>query len=109
METYLKSLGVDLWFSVASGYNALKKPKTAAQKEEKMNNKLTIDTIMDGLRDLVKSKVGSCASKKSFGTSYKTFMQGKKQNKKKKKLKQITTSQISKKQIEFSSFALIVK
>jgi hypothetical protein len=45
---------------------------------------------------------------KRFGTSYKTFMQGKKQ-KKKKKLKQITTSQISKKQIEVSSFYLIVK
>jgi hypothetical protein len=36
-------------------------------------------------------------------------MQGKKQKKKKKKLKQITTSQISKKQIEVSSFDLIVK
>jgi hypothetical protein len=30
METYLKSLEADVWFSVASGYNALKKPKTAA-------------------------------------------------------------------------------
>jgi hypothetical protein len=47
---------------------------------------------------------------KRFGTSYKTFMQGKKQKKKKKKkLKKITTSQISKKKIEVSSFALIVK
>jgi hypothetical protein len=35
-------------------------------------------------------------------------MQGKKQNKK-KKLKKITTSQISKKKIEVGSFALIVK
>jgi hypothetical protein len=46
--------------------------------------------------------------KNSFGTRYKTFMQGKKQ-KKKNKLKQITTSQISKKQIEVSSFSLIMK
>jgi hypothetical protein len=46
--------------------------------------------------------------KNRFGTSYKTFMQGKKQ-KKKKKLNQISTSQISMKQIEVSSFALIVK
>jgi hypothetical protein len=45
---------------------------------------------------------------KCFGTSYKTFLQGKKQ-KKKKKLKQITTSQIAKKKIEVNSFALIVK
>jgi hypothetical protein len=30
METYLKYLGADVCFSIASGYNALKKPKTAA-------------------------------------------------------------------------------
>jgi hypothetical protein len=30
METYLKDLGADVWFSFASGYNSLKKPKTAA-------------------------------------------------------------------------------
>ena len=64
METYLKDLGVDVWISFASGYNASKKPKTAAQKEAKRNNKLAIDTIMDGLTDSVKSKVGSCASSK---------------------------------------------
>jgi hypothetical protein len=61
METYLKSLRADVWFLVASGYNALKKPKTVAQKEAKRNNKLTIDTILDGLTDSVKFKVGSCA------------------------------------------------
>jgi hypothetical protein len=66
METYLKALGAYVWFSVASGYNALKKPKTAAQKEAKRNNKLTIDTILDGLTDSVKSKVGSCASTKEI-------------------------------------------
>jgi hypothetical protein len=66
METYLKSLGEDVWFSVASEYNALKKPKTATQKEEKRNNKLAIDTILDGLTDSVKSKVGSCASAKEL-------------------------------------------
>jgi acetone carboxylase gamma subunit len=66
METYLKDLGEYVWFSVASGYNALKKQKTAAQKEEKRNNKLAIDTILDGLTDSVKSKVGSCASAKEL-------------------------------------------
>jgi hypothetical protein len=44
----------------------LKKPKTAAQKEAKRNNKLTIDTILDGFTDLMKSKVGSCASSKDI-------------------------------------------
>jgi hypothetical protein len=66
METYLKSIGAYVWFLVASGYNALKKPKTAAQKEAKMNNKLEIDTILDGLTDSVKAKVGSCASSKEI-------------------------------------------
>jgi hypothetical protein len=60
METYLKSLGTDVWFSVASRYNALKKPKTASQKEAKRNNKLAIDTILDGLTN----SVGSCVSSK---------------------------------------------
>jgi hypothetical protein len=64
METYLKALGADVWISVVSGYNASKKPKSAAQKEAKRNNKLAIDTILDGLTDSVKSKVGSCASAK---------------------------------------------
>jgi hypothetical protein len=66
METYLKALGADVWLSVASRYNALKKPKTAAQKEAKRIKKLVIDTILDGLIDSVKSKVGSCASSKEL-------------------------------------------
>ena len=56
----------DVWFSVASEYNALNKPKTAAQKEAKRNKKRAIDIILDGLTDLVKSKVGSCASEKEI-------------------------------------------
>jgi hypothetical protein len=35
METYLKSLGIDVWFSVASGYNILKKPKLQLRRKEK--------------------------------------------------------------------------
>jgi hypothetical protein len=58
MENYLKALGADVWFSVSLGYNSLNKPKIVAQKEEKQNNKSTIDTILDGLTDSVKSKVG---------------------------------------------------
>ena len=58
METYLKSLKENVWLSFASIYNAFKKPMTGAQKEAKRNNKLEIDTILDGLRDSVKYKVG---------------------------------------------------
>ena len=64
MVSYFKALGVDVWLLVASGYNSLKKPKTTTHKEAKMNNKLAIDNILDGLKDSVKSKVGSCASAK---------------------------------------------
>jgi hypothetical protein len=66
MENFLKYLGADVWFLVASGYNALKEPKTVAQKEARRNTKLEIDTILDGKTDLVKSKVGSCASEKEI-------------------------------------------
>jgi hypothetical protein len=66
MKTYLKALGVDVWFSVSSRYSALKKSRTATQKEAKRNNKLAIDTTLDGLTDFVKSKVGSCASAKEI-------------------------------------------
>ena len=74
METYFKSLGADVWFSVASGYNALKKPKIAAQKEAKRNNKLGIYIILDGFTVLVNPRWDYVHHQNSFGTSYKTFM-----------------------------------
>jgi hypothetical protein len=66
MENYLKSLEEDVWVSFSSGYNALKKPKTASQNEARRNKTLEIDTILDGSTDSVKSKVGSCASEKKI-------------------------------------------
>ena len=39
METYLKALGADVWFSVALGYNALNKQKNATQKEQQIGNR----------------------------------------------------------------------
>jgi ribonuclease HI len=66
METYLKYPGAYGWLLVVSGYKAVKKPKTTAQKEARRNNKLEMDSILDGLTDLVKSKVGSCASEKDL-------------------------------------------
>ena len=74
METYLKSLGADVWFSVASGYNSLKKPKTTAQKEAKRNNKLAIDTILDRLTDSVNPRWDHVHHQNSFETRYMTFM-----------------------------------
>jgi hypothetical protein len=46
---------------------ASKKPlKTAAKKELKRNNKITMDAILDGLPDSVKFKVGQCSSTKEL-------------------------------------------
>ena len=108
METYLTALGVDVWISFASGYNASKKPKTATHKEAKMNNKLTIDTSLDGLTDSVKSKVGSCESAKYLWDKLQDLY-SREEAKEQEEVEEITTSQISKKQIEVSSFSLIVK
>jgi hypothetical protein len=69
MKNYFKSLGEDVWFSFASKYNALKKPNIAVQKEARRNNKLAIDTILDGLKDLVKSKVDHVHQNNISGTS----------------------------------------
>jgi predicted RNase H-like nuclease (RuvC/YqgF family) len=94
METYMKSLGADVWISVASGYNALKKPKTAAQKEAKRNNKLAIDTILDGLTDSVISKVGSCASAKDLWDKLQEMIQQEDENLKKLKHVEIENNKL---------------
>jgi hypothetical protein len=76
METYLKALGAYVWFSVASGYNSLKKPKTTAQKEEKMNNKLAIDTILDGYRFSEIQGGINCIIKRYLGQATRTLCKG---------------------------------
>jgi phage protein D len=48
-------------------YTITKKPrKTVAKKELKMNNKTTMDFIMKGLPDIVKTKLVQCASAKQL-------------------------------------------
>lgn len=77
METYLKALGADVWFSVASGYNALKKPKTAGQKEAKRNNKLAIDTILGWIDRFSKIQGGiMCISKRASGQAIRPLCKG---------------------------------
>jgi hypothetical protein len=66
MKTFLQAQGYDIWYSVVTGYNGSKKPKTATKKELKKNNKITMDFIMEGLPDSVKDKVGKCSSAKEL-------------------------------------------
>jgi hypothetical protein len=46
-RTFLKAQGYDIWQSVVTGYNATKKPNTAAKKELKKNNKIEMDFILE--------------------------------------------------------------
>jgi hypothetical protein len=62
----LQAHGYDIWYSVVTGYNATKKPKTATKKELKKNNKIAMDFILEGLPDSVKDKVGKCSSAKEL-------------------------------------------
>jgi hypothetical protein len=61
MQNYLKALGVDVWFSVVLGYTGFEETKDCSQKEERRNNKMATNVILDRLVDSVKAKVGSCA------------------------------------------------
>jgi hypothetical protein len=69
---------------------------------------LTIDTILDGLTDSVKSKVGSCASTNDIWDKLQDLY-SREEAKEQEEVEEITTSQISNKKIELSSFSLIVK
>jgi hypothetical protein len=77
METYLKSLGADVWFSVASGYNALKKPKTAAQKEAKQEQQ-TGNRYHPGWIDRFSKIQGGimCISKRALGQATRPLCKG---------------------------------
>jgi hypothetical protein len=64
MKVFLQGQGFDIWKSIVTRYTTSKKPKTAAKKELKRNNKIEMDFILEGLPDLVKYKVGQCSSSK---------------------------------------------
>jgi hypothetical protein len=77
METYLKYLGVDVWFSVASGYNALKKPKTVSSKGSKKEQQ-TNNRYHPGWIDRFSEIQGGimCIRKRSLGQATRPFYKG---------------------------------
>ena len=58
MQVYLEAIGV--WKLVVTGYIAPKKVKTSAHKEAKKNNSMAMESILEGLADIQKKKIGKC-------------------------------------------------
>ena len=58
MQVYLEIEGI--WKPVLTRYTPPKKVKTTTQKEAKKNNALSMETILIGLTDHQKKKIGKC-------------------------------------------------
>jgi hypothetical protein len=67
MKEFMGAMGYDVWNSVVSGYTPPKRPpKSAMKKELKINNKLAMDAILEGLSESMKIKIGKCTSTKEL-------------------------------------------
>jgi hypothetical protein len=66
MRTALMAAGADVWNSVITGYSPPKKARTIAQKEAKKNNSIAMETILKGMTDSVKEKIGQHISAKDL-------------------------------------------
>ena len=54
MKVFLHAQGNYIWLSVVIGYNSSKREKTAAKKESRKKNKITMDFIWEGLPNPVR-------------------------------------------------------
>ena len=60
-------MGSDIWDSILSGYSTPKRaPKYIAKEKLRENNTMEIDSIISGLSDSVKFKVGQCTPTKEL-------------------------------------------
>jgi len=66
IKTFLQEHGFYVSQLVVTWYTTSKKLKTTSKKELKRNNKISIDFILEGLRDVVKEKVGQNWSTKEL-------------------------------------------
>ena len=66
MQFYLEVEGIGIWQSVLTGYTPPKKVKTTTQKEAKKNNSMAMESILTGLIDYLKKKIGKCISTKEL-------------------------------------------
>jgi hypothetical protein len=65
-KVFLQAQGHYIWLLLVIGYDSLKGEKTATKKELKKINKTTMDFIWEGLPNLLREKVGKCASAKEL-------------------------------------------
>jgi hypothetical protein len=67
MKTFLHAQGFDVRKLVVIGYTATMKPtKTETKKELKINNRISMDFILEGLPDSVQEKVRKFSSAKEL-------------------------------------------
>ena len=66
MQFYLEAEGISMWQSFVTRYTPQKKVKTTTQKEAKKNNSMAMETILEGLIDHQKKKIGKCSSAKEL-------------------------------------------
>ena len=66
MKSHLMAVGPDVWKSVIIDYFPPKRVRTPAQKKARKSNSMAMNTILDGLPDDVKEKIGECNSAKEL-------------------------------------------
>jgi hypothetical protein len=80
MESHLKALGHDVWNSVITDYFPPNRVRTPAQKKSKKINSMAMNTILDGLPDDIKEKIGECNSAKELWEKLKDLYSDEKSN-----------------------------
>jgi hypothetical protein len=80
MESHLKALGHDVWNSVIIDYFPPSRVRTPAQKKAKKSNSVAINTILDGLPDDVKEKIGEYNYEKELWDKMKDLYSEEKSN-----------------------------
>ena len=60
MKLCLRTTGLLLWNSVISGYTPPNKVRTTTQMDVRKNYSMTMNTILDGLEESIKEKIGQC-------------------------------------------------
>jgi len=80
MESHLKALGHDVWNSVITDYFPPNRVRTPTQKKAKKINSMAMNTILDGLPDDIKEKIGECNSAKELWEKLKDLYSDEKSN-----------------------------
>ena len=77
MKTYIQAQGFEIWQSIVDGYKALAVPPTN-DKEVKLiqNNSKSKNALLNGLRDMVFTKVAHCKSAKEIWDKLRNIYEG---------------------------------